>query len=128
MDSVKYSLDHVWLRLEHDNCATVGVTHFAQEQLGDIVFVQLPNIGDTIAKGEECGVVESVKTASSLVMPATGEVIELNTQLLEEPWKINQSPLGSGWLFKMDVTDVGEVERMMDQHQYAEFIGQREQS
>src|SRR4051812_36763414 len=120
MDSVKYSLDHVWLRLEHDNRAAVGVTHFAQEQLGDIVFVQLPNIGDTIAKGEECGVVESVKTASSLVMPATGEVIELNTQLFEEPWKINESPLGAGWLFKMHVKDLDEVGRMMDRHQYAE--------
>ena len=102
---LKYLKSHEWLRLEGD-IATVGITDFAQDQLGDVVFVELPAVGKTIKAGDATAVVESVKTASDIYSPVSGEVIEVNSSLADEPEKINSGPYGDGFLFKVRMTEI----------------------
>ena len=122
MSQVKYTVEHEWLRVEADGVVTVGLTDFAQGHLGDLVFVQLPEVGAELAKGDEAAVIESVKAASEIMMPAAGTVIEINETLADEPGKINEDPMGAGWLFKMRVSDGTELNSLMDEAAYAAMI------
>ncbi|PAV25895.1 glycine cleavage system protein H [Tamilnaduibacter salinus] len=119
---LKYIETHQWVRVSEDGTATVGVTDFAQEQLGDVVFVELPDLGATVNGGEEAGVAESVKSASDVFSPVTGEVIERNESLEDEPEKLNDDPYGEGWLFRVKLEDEGELEGLMEPDAYAEHV------
>ncbi|QIQ87989.1 glycine cleavage system protein GcvH [Erythrobacter sp.] len=113
--------EHEWIDVEGDS-ATVGITEYAQDQLGDIVFVELPTVGDTVEKGKEAAVVESVKAASDVYAPISGEVTEINSTLEDEPGLVNSSPEEDGWFFRVNVSDEGEFEGLMDEDAYKEFL------
>jgi glycine cleavage system H protein len=113
--------EHEWIDVE-DDIATVGITDYAQEQLGDIVFVELPEVGSTLDKGGDAAVVESVKAASDVYSPITGEVIEINDGLEEEPALVNSSPEEDGWFFRMTLADATELQDLMDEAAYKEFV------
>lgn len=121
MSKIRYTQEHEWL-LEDDGQVTVGITDFAQAQLGDLVYIQLPEIAKAIAKGEEAAIIESVKAASEIKMPVTGVIIEVNTILNDEPGKVNEDPMGTGWFFKLKMNDPGELDSFMDESAYAAFI------
>ncbi|MEQ8347140.1 MAG: glycine cleavage system protein GcvH [Sneathiellaceae bacterium] len=121
MSVIGFSKDHEWVELDGD-VGTVGISEYAQEQLGDIVFVELPEVGRTVAKGEEFAVVESVKAASEIYAPMTGEVVEVNEALNEEPATVNDDAQGAGWIVKIRVTDSSEFEELMDEEAYGEFL------
>lgn len=114
-----YAKSHEWVLVEGD-IATVGITHFAQEQLGDLTFVELPEVGDTFEAGNEMGSVESVKAASEIYAPVTGEVIEVNEELEDAPEKVNEEPYGDGWLLKFKIK--GTPEGLLDAEGYAEVV------
>ena len=119
---LKYIETHQWARAADDGTATVGITDFAQDQLGDVVYVGLPEVGATVNGGEEAGVAESVKSASDVFSPVTGEVIEVNEALEDEPELVNEDPYGDGWLFKVRLKDLGELEGLMDSTTYAAHV------
>ncbi len=119
--SIKYSNEHEWIRVEGD-VGTVGISQYAQEQLGDVVFVDVPQAGRTIAKGESVAVVESVKAASDIYAPAGGEVIEGNAALADAPGDINADPMGKGWIFKVKLGNPADLDGLMDQAAYDEFV------
>jgi len=119
--SVKYSKEHEWIRVEGD-AGTVGISQYAQEQLGDVVFVDLPQAGRTVAKGESVAVVESVKAASDIYSPASGEVIEANAALAESPGVVNADPMGKGWFFKIKLANKADLDGLMDEAAYADFV------
>ncbi|MEA2758566.1 MAG: glycine cleavage system protein [Methylobacteriaceae bacterium] len=121
MSDIRYTKDHEYVRLD-GNVATVGITDYAQSQLGDIVFVELPAIGKTVEKGAEAAVVESVKAASEVYAPVSGEVIEVNRTLESDPAKVNSDPLGDGWFVKLKVTEWGQFEALMDKAAYDALI------
>jgi glycine cleavage system H protein len=121
MPTVKYSNDHEWIRVEGD-IGTIGITQYAQEQLGDVVFVELPPSGRKVAKGEACAVVESVKAASDIYAPVSGEVTEANAALGDAPGDINAEPMGKGWFFKLRLADKSELDGLMDEAAYAAFV------
>ena len=121
MSETRYTNQHEWLRLDGD-VATVGITTFAAGQLGDVVFVELPEVGRKVAQGGEIAVVESVKAASEVYAPLGGEVSESNAALGEDPAKINADPEGEGWFFRMRVADQGELAKLMTPEQYGEFV------
>ncbi|EON90669.1 glycine cleavage system protein H [Marinobacter lipolyticus SM19] len=123
---LKYIETHQWVRVSDDGTATVGITDFAQEQLGDVVYIGVPEIGVTVNGGEEAGVAESVKSASDVFSPVTGEVIEVNESLEDEPEKVNEDPYGDGWLFKVRLVDKGELDGLMDDTAYAEHVAAEE--
>ena len=110
--------DHEWIRLESDGTATVGITQYAQQQLGDIVYVELPAVGRKLARGEEAAVIESVKAATECDAPVSGTVLEVNAALADEPGKVNHEPTGSGWFFKLKPDDPKEIESLMDEATY----------
>ena len=116
----KYVATHEWARLEEDGSVTVGITDHAQNALGDVVYVELPEVGQQISAAEEAGVVESVKAASDIYAPVTGTVIAINSALDDEPEKVNQDPYGEGWFFKLEPDDVGELEELLDAEAYSE--------
>ena len=118
-----YSQDHLWLDYDESGMGTVGITHHAQEELGDILFVELPAPGTKLVQGQSFGAIESVKTASELMAPASGHVMEVNEVLREEPWQVNDSPQDKGWILKMDCTDLDPYEPLMDAEAYEELIG-----
>lgn len=118
--TVKYTQEHEWIRLEGD-AAVVGITVHAQDALGDVVFVELPEVGRRYAKGEVAGVVESVKAAADVYMPVTGEVTEVNESLRADPALANSDPLGQGWFFKVKMADASETTGLMDETAYDEF-------
>ena len=122
MSTTRYTEEHEWLRLEDDGLVTVGITDFAQDQLGDLVYVQLPEAGKDLARGEEAAVIESVKTASEIAMPATGQVVEINTLLADEPGMVNEDPFGAGWFFKARLADPAALDNFMDETAYQDFI------
>jgi glycine cleavage system H protein len=122
MADIYYTEDHEWLRVEGD-MATVGITDYAQEQLGDLVFVELPEAGRKLARGDVAVVVESVKAASDVYAPADGEIVEVNTALSAEPALVNSSATGEGWLWKMKLADKGQIEGLMDEADYLAHIG-----
>lgn len=121
MAETKYTQDHEWIRVEGD-VGTIGITQYAQEQLGDVVFVEVPQAGRTVAKGEACAVVESVKAASDIYAPASGEVIEGNAGLADTPGDVNAEPTGKGWFFKLKLSDKGELAGLMDEKAYDDFV------
>lgn len=122
MADKRYTEDHEWITVEGD-VATVGISNHAQEQLGDIVFIELPETGKALGKGKEAAVVESVKAASEIYAPADGEVVEVNESLNDDPGKVNSDPEGEGWFFKMKLSDASQVADLMDAAAYKDFVG-----
>ena len=120
--TTKYTPDHEWINSEDHAAATVGITHHAQDALGDVVFVELPAVGTTLNKGDVAGVVESVKAAADLYMPVSGEVVEVNEALRNDPSLANSDPLGHGWFFKVRVHDMAEFEQLMDAPAYDALV------
>lgn len=120
--TVKYTKDHEWVSVEGD-VGTVGVTDFAQHQLGDVVFVELPDVGRALEQGKEAAVVESVKAASEVFAPVSGEVTEVNHALENEPALVNTGAQTEGWFFKLRLTDPSQLDALMDEAAYKEFIG-----
>ena len=121
MSGLKYTPEHEWIRVE-GNVGTVGITPYAQEQLGDVVFVELPEVGRKAEQGKEIAVVESVKAASEIFAPVAGEVIEVNGALADEPGTVNADPEGEGWFLRLRVTNPTEVEALMTIDSYQEFL------
>ncbi len=122
MSELKYTKEHEWLRLEEDGSVTVGITDYAQEQLGDVVYVELPEPGSMLTAGDEAAVVESVKAAGEVNSPLSGEIIAVNEKLADEAELVNTSPIGDGWFFKMKLNDAGDMEALMDKQGYEEFL------
>ena len=122
MSTLKYTSSHEWIKLEDDGTASVGISENAQDLLGDIVFVELPDVGTQISAKQEVAVVESVKAASDIYSPVTGEVIAVNEVLLDAPETINTSPEEDGWIYKLKVSDESELDELMDAESYAEHI------
>ncbi len=114
---LRYARTHEWVRIE-DGVAIVGITDFAQDQLSDVTYVELPSVGDQLAAGEECAVVESVKAASDIYAPVGGAVIEINESLNDQPELINQDPYGSGWMFKLEPENLEDMQALMTAAQY----------
>ena len=119
--TTRYTKDHEYIRLEGDT-GTVGITDYAQSQLGDVVYVELPTVGKAVAKGAEAAVVESVKAASEIYAPVSGEVVEVNSDLEGAPGTVNEDPAGRGWFLKIRVKDQGELEGLMTEEQYQDFV------
>ena len=121
MADVKYTDEHEWIRIEGD-VGTIGISAYAQEQLGDVVFVDVPQAGRKVAKGEACAVVESVKAASDIYAPVSGEVTEANAALADTPGDVNAEPMGKGWFFKLKLSTKSELDGLMDEAAYAAFV------
>ena len=121
MSDLKYSQEHEWVRLE-GNVVTVGISDFAQEQLGDVVFVELPEPGQAVQQKVNAAVVESVKAASEVYAPVSGEVIEVNVALEDDPELVNREPTGGGWFMKIRVSDESELEGLMNEADYSDFV------
>ncbi|WP_257283593.1 glycine cleavage system protein GcvH [Endozoicomonas sp. SESOKO1] len=119
---LRYLRSHEWVRLEEDGTVTIGITDHAQEALGDVVFVELPEPGALLAAGDEAGAVESVKAASEIYVPLTGEVLEVNSTLEDAPETVNSDPYNDGWFFRMKLEDEGELSDLMDAEAYGEFV------
>ena len=115
---LKYASSHEWARLEEDGTVTIGISDHAQDALGDVVFVELPDVGITLAAGDEAGVVESVKAASDIYAPLSGEVIAINEQLEDEPETVNADPYNDGWFFKLQPSDTSELEALLGAEDY----------
>ena len=120
MSDLKYTKEHEWIRIDGD-VGTVGISHFAQEQLGDVVFVELPEIGKNVVSGDETAVIESVKAASEIYAPVSGEVIEVNSNLNDAPELVNSDPTGEGWFIKIRLSKADELEALMDEAAYTAF-------
>ena len=118
--SIKYTEDHEWIKVEGD-IAIVGITEHAQDALGDVVFVELPEVGKTLAQKDVAGVVESVKAAADVYMPVSGEVVEVNQALADEPSLANSDPMGAGWFFKVKLSDKAQLDALMDEAAYSAF-------
>ncbi|MFC2951844.1 glycine cleavage system protein GcvH [Marinicaulis aureus] len=118
--TVKYTEDHEWLKSEGD-VYVIGVSAHAAEQLGDVVFVELPEVGKTFAKGDEMAVVESVKAASDVYAPISGDIVEVNTAIVEEPAKVNEDPQGAAWFVKIKPSNPAEIDGLMDEGAYKDF-------
>ena len=121
MSGLKYSKDHEWVRVEGD-VGTVGISDYAQEQLGDVVYVELPEVGRTVAQNEEAAVVESVKAASEVYAPVSGEVVEVNQALEDDPALVNSDPIGEGWFLALRLSAPGELDGLMDEAAYADYV------
>ncbi|MGF1457350.1 MAG: glycine cleavage system protein GcvH [Alphaproteobacteria bacterium] len=121
MSNTKYTEDHEWIRVD-GTTGTVGITEYAAGQLGDVVYVELPEIGKAVKKAQETATVESVKAASEIYAPVTGEVTEVNAALQDQPELINTDPTGEGWFFKVSVSDQGETEGLMDETAYQDYV------
>ncbi|MDT0136174.1 glycine cleavage system protein GcvH [Acidovorax sp. PRC11] len=119
--TVKFSRDHEWINSADTGAAVVGITVHAQDALGDVVFVDLPEVGKTFAQGEVAGVVESVKAAADVYMPVSGEIVEVNEALRADPSLANSAPLGDGWFFKVRLSDASQLDALMDETAYTEF-------
>ncbi len=121
MSQMRYTSNHEWVRVEGD-AAVVGISDYAQEQLGDVVFVELPEIGAAFAQNDEAAVVESVKAASDVYAPIGGEILEVNDDLTDAPETLNSNPTGDGWMFKISIADAAEVEALMDEAAYKAYV------
>jgi glycine cleavage system H protein len=119
--TTRYTKDHEYIRVEGD-AGIVGISDYAQSQLGDVVFVELPSVGKNLSKGDEAAVVESVKAASEVYAPVSGEVVEVNSDLEASPGTVNEDPAGRGWFMKIRLTDQGELDGLMTEEQYQEFV------
>ena len=120
--NLKYTKDHEWVKIEGD-VATVGITDFAQKELGDIVYVEVETLDQTLAKDEVFGTVEAVKTVSDLFLPLSGEIIEFNESLETTPEKVNSDAYGEGWMVKVKISDTAEIDELLSDEQYKELIG-----
>jgi glycine cleavage system H protein len=120
--TTKYTPDHEWINVEGQEAATVGITQHAQDALGDVVFVELPEPGRTLKRGDVAGVIESVKAAADLYMPVSGEILEVNEALRADPSLANSDPMGHGWFFKVRVTDMSEFEQLIDAPAYEKLV------
>ena len=120
--NLKYTRDHEWVRLEDDGTVTMGITDHAQQALGELVFVELPEQGQALMTGEACAVVESVKAASDVYAPLSGSVAEVNAGLEDEPERVNGSPYEEGWLLRMESSDPSELDELMDAQAYEQFV------
>ena len=125
-EELRYTKSHEWIRVEDDGSITVGITDHAQEQMGDLVYVELPEVGRNVGGSEELVVIESVKAASDVYTPVAGEVTEVNDVLTDAPEMVNSDPYGDGWLFKLAPTDPGDLNDMMDAHEYTEHAADAE--
>ena len=121
MGEVRYSKDHEWVKVDGDT-ATVGITHYAQEQLGDVVFVELPDVGKKVEQGKQMATVESVKAASEVFAPISGEVLEVNGALADAPATVNEEAQGKGWFAKLKIADKGQLAALMDEAAYKKFV------
>jgi glycine cleavage system H protein len=119
---LKYSKSHEWVRQNDDGSVTVGISDNAQDQLGDMVFIELPEVGQSVSAEEACAVVESVKAASDVYAPVSGEVVEVNESLTDSPEAVNQDAYGEGWLFRVQPSDAAELDTLMDSDAYAGFL------
>ena len=122
MSNIKFTREHEWLRLDADGILTIGISNYAQEQLGDVVFVELPEVGKSIDAGDDMAVVESVKTAGEIKAPVGGVVVEVNERLANEPELVNSDPHGEGWFFRMSVSDTDEINEFMDEESYESYL------
>ena len=120
-DELKYLQTHEWVRIE-DNIATVGITDYAQHQLGDIVYIELPEIGTIVEKGSNVAEIESVKAVGELVMPLSGKIIEINTDLSDKPESVNSSPYGTGWMIRIEFNNVSEIDDLLTVEAYKEVV------
>ncbi len=120
-DELKYLQTHEWVRIE-DNIATIGITDYAQHQLGDIVYIELPEIGTTLKKGDNVAEIESVKAVGELMMPLSGKIIGVNTGLADNPESVNSSPYGTGWMVKIEVNNKGEINDLLTVEAYKEIV------
>lgn len=125
-EDLRYTKNHEWIRLKEDEIVTVGITDHAQSLLGDLVFVELPEVGAEVAAGKECAVVESVKAASDVFAPVGGEVIETNDSLTDTPETVNTDPYGDGWMFRIKANDKAEYDALLDAKAYEELIASEE--
>ena len=121
MAEPKFTTSHEWIRLEGD-VAVVGITDHAQEALGDVVFVDLPEAGREVAGNEACAVVESVKAASDVYAPVAGRVVEANARLADDPGLVNRDPMGEGWFYRLELSDAGQLDALMDEAGYRRFV------
>jgi glycine cleavage system H protein len=121
MSDLKYSKEHEWVRLDGD-VVTVGISEFAQEQLGDVVFVELPDVGKVVEQNGDAAVVESVKAASEVYAPVSGEVVDVNAALEDDPELVNRAPTGDGWFMKIRISDPSQLDGMMDDATYMDFV------
>jgi len=120
-DDLRYTKDHEWVRIE-DDIAVVGITDYAQGELGDIIFVEFPNVGDTFDQGEAFGTLEAVKTVADLFMPLSGEIVAVNSDLEDAPEKVNNDPYGEGWMVKVKLSNPGEGDRLLDAAAYEDLV------
>ena len=125
-EGLKYSKEHEWVLVEGTS-ATIGITEYAQEELGDIVFVELPEVGEKIVKDDPFGAVESVKAVSDIYAPVSGEVMETNEILPDNPETINDDPYGDGWMVRVELSDVDDLKDLMDAEEYAEYVAQQKE-
>jgi glycine cleavage system H protein len=121
-NELKYTKEHEWLREEADGTFTVGITEHAQELLGDMVFIDLPEVGTTVGQGDDCSVAESVKAASDIYAPISGEIVDVNRALEDAPEQVNSEPYGSGWIFKIKASDAAELEALLDASAYEALL------
>ena len=121
MANIKFTKDHEWIRIEGET-AVVGITDYAQQQLGDVVFVELPDVGKALERGKDAAVVESVKAASEVFAPVDGEVTEINKLLQDQPDTVNSDPQGEGWFFKVKVADIAQLDALMNETEYNNMI------
>ncbi len=119
---LKYAKSHEWVRVNDDGSVTVGISDSAQDQLGDMVFIEVPEVGQTVTAEEACAVVESVKAASDVYAPIGGEVVEVNEELADSPETVNSDAYGEGWIFRIEPSDAGELRALMDADAYADFL------
>ena len=121
-NDLRYTKEHEWVRMEGDGTATIGITYFAQDQLGDVVYMVLPKVGSTVAKDSKMGEVESVKSISDLFVPVSGEVLEINKDAIDHPERVNEDPHGKGWMIKVRLSDENELQGLMSADEYEQTI------
>ena len=122
MGAVRFTKDHEWIQMEDDDIGVVGITDYAQDQLGELVYVELPEVEQELASGTDAVVIESVKAAGEVKAPVSGTVVEVNESLVDEPEKVNNDPMGDGWFIKIKVANVDELDDLMDEDGYKEYI------
>lgn len=122
MLQLRYSSEHIWIRLDDDGFATIGISDYAQQQLGDCVYVEAPDLGRDIVVTEDIGMIESVKTTAEIKSPASGTVTAINEEVLEKPELLNESPLDDGWIFRMRVDDEAALDELMDEDDYSDYL------
>ena len=120
--SIKYSEDHAWVKVQDEDLVTIGITDFAQEQLGDLVYIELPKVGHEFSRGDNISVIESVKSASDLVAPVSGEIVEVNDRLDDDPELVSEDSMGEGWFIKVKLSKLSELDELMDEESYQTFI------